>query len=218
MTKDEDDWLADFLEAAQATAKQSHVAAEKDYATKLKLMQPRFDRANTADADQELAKRLAASGALAGQRKFDAASDALDEAFLLAASLIATAVPTPPIAEDESAASSEGSETSEAAGEDPVSEEPTSMPDEAPAEDTDASFDAAFAEAAATEESAPGEAEGVSDVGPSDEAATDAPADEADTSLDDALAEMALTDEQVGGEEGATTDTPAEGSQEEQQP
>jgi hypothetical protein len=80
MTKDEDDWLADFLEVAQSTAKQSQAAAEKDYATKLKLMKPRFDRASAADADQAMAGRLAAGEALAGQKKYDAALDELEEA------------------------------------------------------------------------------------------------------------------------------------------
>src|SRR5262245_40426648 len=114
MTKDEDDWLSDFLEVAQSTAKQSLATAEKDYATKLKLMKPRFERASSADTDQAMAQQLAASEAFAGQKKYDAALDALDEAFLLAAGLVATAsaaaaaevvdespAPAPPVIEEE---------------------------------------------------------------------------------------------------------------------
>src|SRR5688572_7492482 len=108
MTKDEDDWLADFLEVAQSTAKQSQAAAEKDYATKLKLMNPRLERASSADADQAMAQRLAASEALAGQRKYDDALDALDEAFLLAAGLIATGSAATAVVEEESPAPAEG--------------------------------------------------------------------------------------------------------------
>ena len=65
MTKEEDDWLADFLELAQTSVRQNQATAEKDYATKLKLLTPRLTRARGCDAGEELAKRLAASEALA---------------------------------------------------------------------------------------------------------------------------------------------------------
>lgn len=93
MTKDEDDWLSDFLEAVQASAKQNLAAAEKDYAFKSKLLNPRLQRALArADADGELARKLAAVEALAGQRKFEAALDTLDEAAVIAAGVLSMPV------------------------------------------------------------------------------------------------------------------------------
>lgn len=103
MTKDEDDWLSDFLEAAQASTQASQAAAEKEYAAKLKLFTPRFERARPSDSEEELARRLAAGTALAGQQKFDAASDALDEAWTLAGDLLlaTAAAAVSPATEDE---------------------------------------------------------------------------------------------------------------------
>jgi hypothetical protein len=98
MTNEEDEWLSDFLETAQAFARPSQATAEKDYGTKLKLFTPRFERARVCDAEEALAKRLAASEALAGQRKFDDASDALDEAFAIAGDLLRNAAP--PVVEE----------------------------------------------------------------------------------------------------------------------
>ena len=51
MTNEEDEWLSDFLEAAQASARQSQTGAEKDYGTKLRLFTPRFERARACDAE-----------------------------------------------------------------------------------------------------------------------------------------------------------------------
>ena len=94
MTNEEDEWLSDFLETAQASARQSQASAEKDYGTKLRLFTPRFERARAYDAEESLARSLATSEALAGQGKFDAASDALDEAFAIAGDLLRNAAPT----------------------------------------------------------------------------------------------------------------------------
>ncbi|HSI15439.1 MAG TPA: hypothetical protein VK961_25560, partial [Chthoniobacter sp.] len=91
MTKDEDDWLSDFHEFAQASARQRQMAAEKDYAIRWKLLSPRIERARHCDPDEELAKKVAACQALAGQSKFDAAADQVDLAFALAGQLLATA-------------------------------------------------------------------------------------------------------------------------------
>jgi hypothetical protein len=91
MTKDEDDWLSDFLELAQASDRQSPTASEKDYQIRLKLLSPRIERARDCDVDEALAKKVAASEALAGQGKFDAAADQLDAAFALAGHLLETA-------------------------------------------------------------------------------------------------------------------------------
>jgi hypothetical protein len=119
MTKDEDDWLSDFLELALASARQSQMASDKDYATRLKLLSPRIERARPFDADDELAKKAAASEALAGQKKFDAAADQLDAAFTLAGRLLETAAAAAAV-EDAAAA--------------PENLEPASLPDEPPAE------------------------------------------------------------------------------------
>ena len=93
MTKDEDDWLSDFLELVQASVRQSQMAAEKDYTIRQKLLSPRIERARVCDSDETLAKKVAASEALAGQSKFDAAADQLDAAFALAGHLLETSPP-----------------------------------------------------------------------------------------------------------------------------
>lgn len=196
MTKDEDDWLSDFLEAAQTAAKQNQAAAEKDYASKLKLLTPRFTRAGACDPDAELAKRLAASAALAGQKKFDAASDALDEAYELAAGLLIAAAAASAMAEAEEASAEPPAEETTDAGikgpEDaPVAEEVV---------DEDAGLDDAFAEFAGTDEPAPPEEE-AAPAPASEEAGAETPPDDLDASFDDVFADFASADETAVAEE-----------------
>jgi hypothetical protein len=185
MTKDEDDWLSDFLEAAQAAAKQNQTAAEKDYASKLRLLTPRFTRASGCDSDKELAKRLAASEALAGQKKFDAASDALDEAYVLAAGLLSAAAAA----------------MAEAAAAEEIADEPDVSPAAAEVvEDPDAGLDDAFAEFAEVDESAPAEEEAAPPTAP-EETPAETPPDDLEASFNDVFADLASVDEPAAADE-----------------
>jgi len=121
MTKDEDDWLSDFFELAQASARQSQTAAEKEYNIRLKLLSPRIERARVCDSNEALAKKVAASEALAGQGKFDAAADQLDAAFALAGQLLETAAAA---AAAEAVSASENLEPASVIEEPPAEEAP----------------------------------------------------------------------------------------------
>ena len=125
MTKDEDDWLSDFLELAQGSARQSQMAAEKEYNIRLKLLTPRIERARVCDADEALAKIVAASEALAGQGKFDAAADQLDAAFALAGRLLETAAAA--AAAERTSAVSESLESAGVPVEPPAQKEPENL-------------------------------------------------------------------------------------------
>jgi nicotinate-nucleotide--dimethylbenzimidazole phosphoribosyltransferase len=199
MTKDEDDWLSDFLEAAQASAKQNQAAAEKDYASKLRLLTPRFTRASACDPDAELAKRLAASEALAGQKKFDAASDALDEAYVLSAGMLSAAAAA---AMAEAAASAEPpAEEATAAG----LEEPGVPPAAEGVADENAGLDDAFAEFAEADESAPAEEAPEPPAAPEETPAETSP-DDLEASFDDVFADLASADEPAAAEEPGAGD------------
>src|SRR5689334_1432830 len=95
MTNDEADWLADFLETAQKGAKQAETTAAKDYAAKLRLLTPRFNRAQAGDAEGELAPVLAQAEDLLAKKKYDDASDALTKASAIAFRIVSTPVEEP---------------------------------------------------------------------------------------------------------------------------
>lgn len=192
MTKEEDDWLSDFLEAAQASARQSQATAEKDYTAKMKLFAARFERARAGDADGELENRLAAAEALAGQKDFDAAADAVDEAFVFAGGLLSASALA--AGADEIAPPEESSEEVESA-ESPIVE-PESAPVEEPAVDAesiapDALFDEGSTAVDPSAEALPSEESGLPEFDES--SASDAPAEP--TAMEDADAESLPSDE-----------------------